>query len=72
MVCSGCEQRHCEVLELRWPRPALDTTVQTSVALRWDVGAHYPSQRPLLTPHDFASDGRDRPAETLVGIALSR
>ena len=31
-----------------------------------------PSQRPFLSPHNFAFDGRDPPAETLVGMAVSR
>jgi hypothetical protein len=28
--------------------------------------------RPSLTPHNFAPDGRERPAGTLVGMAVGR
>ena len=36
------------------------------------AGPTHPSQRPCLTPPTFASDGPDRPAQTLVGTAVSR
>jgi hypothetical protein len=32
----------------------------------------YPSQRPFLTPPNFAPDGRDPLAETLLGMAVGR
>jgi hypothetical protein len=46
----------------------------TSATNRWAEAAAptYPSQRPFLTPPNFAPNGRDPPAERLVGMAVSR
>ena len=46
--------------------------MQTAVTLRRGGSDPCPSQGPFFTPPNFAPGGRDRPGETLVGMAVSR
>ena len=60
------------LLAYRVPVQTLDTAVQDQCDATLRRRRHLSVAAAFLTPHNLAPDGRDQPAETLVGIAVGR